>query len=57
MLNKKTIMTLSRDAAKVILELTEWFAHEKMIDATNVYEAGDKEAYREMNRSYQKLYP
>ena len=43
-------MTFSRDAAKVMLELTEWFAHEKMIDATNAYEAGDKDAYREMTR-------
>ena len=41
---------LSKEAAKAIVELSQWFAHEKLIEFTEEYEEGDRTRYREMVR-------
>ena len=41
---------LSKDATLAIIELSQWFAHEKLIEFTESYEGGDKDRYRDMER-------
>ena len=41
---------LSKEAAQAILELSQWFAHEKLIEFNLEYEQGDKDRYRDMAR-------
>ena len=39
---------LSKDATLAIIELSQWFAHEKLIEFTQEFESGDKDRYRDM---------
>ena len=39
---------LSKEAALAIVELSEWFAHEKLIEFTQEFENGDKDRYTDM---------
>ena len=41
---------LSKEAALAIIELNQWYAHEKLITFTEEYELGDKSRYRDMVR-------
>jgi len=41
---------LSKEATLAIIELSQWFAHEKLIEFTEEYEDGDKDRYRDMSR-------
>ena len=41
---------LSKEATLAIIDLSQWFAHEKLIEFTDEYESGDKDRYREMAR-------
>ena len=43
-------MMLSKEATLAIIELSQWFAHEKLIEFNMEYEQGDKERYRDMAR-------
>lgn len=40
----------SKEAALAIIELSQWFANEKLIEATESYETGDRSQYAEMVR-------
>ena len=39
---------LSKEATLAIIELSQWFAHEKLIEFTQEFESGDKDRYRDM---------
>jgi len=39
---------ISKEAALAIIELNQWFAHEKLIEFTEEYEKGDQSRYRDM---------
>ena len=41
---------MSKEAELAILELNQWYAHEKLIGLTEEYELGDKSRYRDMVR-------
>lgn len=41
---------LSKEATMAIIELNQWYAHEKLIQFTEEYEQGDKTRYRDMVR-------
>lgn len=41
---------LSKEAAIAIIELSQWFANEKLIEVTEAYERGDRSQYHEMVR-------
>jgi hypothetical protein len=39
---------LSKEATLAIIELNQWYAHEKLIEFTEEYEQGDQSRYRDM---------
>ena len=39
---------LSKEATLAIIELNQWYAHEKLIEFTGEYEKGDQSRYRDM---------
>ena len=49
-LNTNHKRMLSKEATLAIIELNQWYAHEKLIEFTTAYERGDKSRYRDMVR-------
>lgn len=41
---------LSKEGALAVIELNQWFAHEKLIEFTQEYENGDRGRYQDMVR-------
>ena len=50
MLYENYSIMLSKEATLAIIELSQWYAHEKLIEFNMEYEQGDKDRYRDMTR-------